>query len=263
LTPSPYIQTAYVSAHSRARLVVILLVVGAIVNALTIVAEAGELMFPQISTEQELRENPGAILLLLLHGVLGLITIAIYVATVIGFSMWLYRCNKNLKAFGYWTSQIAHSPGWAVGSFFVPIVNLFVPYRATKEIWQKSRPPESVPFSFSDSPPGFFPAWWAFWLSSNFAGNIYFRMSFGDAPHEATLIVGIISDILSIAAAGIAIMVVREIDRRQEETRAHLMLMPELSGPPPPPVFHPPGSANQTDQGFTGSVRGGTSNHNV
>ena len=232
------------SAHTRARLAVILLIAGAVVSALTIPAEIAEILLPELGADQELAENPaGAVVLLLLFG-LSLLTIAIYIATVVVFLMWLHRCANNLRAFGYWTSQIAHSSAWAVGSFFVPIVNLFVPYKATKEIWEKSRPSESVPFSFSKSPPSFFPAWWGFWIACNFASNIYFRMTMGGAPREATAIVGVVSDSLSIAAAGFAIMVIKEITRRQEETSQHLTLAPTM--PPPPPRFE--AAANQSSQ---------------
>jgi heme/copper-type cytochrome/quinol oxidase subunit 2 len=224
-----------VSAYSRARLAVILLIAGAVVSALTIPAEIAEILLPELNPDQELAENPaGAVVLLLLLG-LSLLTIAIFIATVVAFLMWEHRCANNLRTFGYWASQLTYSPAWAVGSFFIPIVNLFVPYKAMKEIWEKSRPPESVPFSFSNSPPSFFPAWWGFWIACNFASNIYFRMTMGGAPREATAIVGVVSDSLSIAAAGLAIMVIKEITRRQEDTSKHLTLTPTL--PPPPPRF--------------------------
>lgn len=201
-------------------------------------AEIGQILFPEFTHGQELNDNPGGYAALMLYLLLTLMGAGIFIATAVVFLMWLHRSSKNLPAFGQWNSP-THSAAWAVGSFFVPIVNLFVPYQAVKEVWQKSRPASSLSFSFSYSPPGFFPAWWGFWLASNFATNIHFRIS-GELPRESTVIVGIVSEVLSIVAAGLAIQVVREIDRRQEESISQVAPNQQTPGPPPPPVFHPP-----------------------
>lgn len=221
----------------------ILLVAGAIVSALLIPVGIAEVMLPEFTDDQEIGDNLAGFLSLMAMFGLGLLNMSIYIATVIVFSMWLYRCGRNLRAFGYWASQIEHSPGWAVGSFFVPIVNLWIPYRAVKEVWQKSERSDSVSFSLSQSRPWFFPAWWTFWLLSTFADRAYFRMSWRGADREATAMVGLLADVLSIAAAVFVIMVVKEIDRRQEEASRHLT----TSGPPPPPEFHLQGGSAGAD----------------
>jgi heme/copper-type cytochrome/quinol oxidase subunit 2 len=209
-----------------------LLIVGAVISFLTIPSHLLDMFVSPFNENQEVSDNPSGFLALMLTAVLGLATIAVYIATVIAFLMWLYRASNNIAAFG---QRTMHSSGWAVGSFFVPIMNLFVPYQATKDIWTKSAP-EASSFSFSTSPPGFFAAWWGFWIASNIASNIYIRLTLAEAPQDATSIVGIFSELLSIAAVGFAIKVVRDIDRRQEERSRNL---PQQSGPmpPAPPVF--------------------------
>jgi hypothetical protein len=223
---------AYVSARRRAQVTVVLLIVGAVISFLTIPSHILEIYFSPFDASQEVADNPGGFVALMLTLVLALATVAVYIATVIAFLMWLYRASNNVAAFG---QQTMHSSGWAVGSFFVPIMNLFVPYQAAKDIWSKSEPAEPGSFSYA-SPPGFFAGWWGFWIVSNIANNIYFRMSTLEAGPDATSIVGIISEVLSVAAAGFAIMVIRAIDRRQEERSRNL---PQYPGPlpPPPPVF--------------------------
>jgi uncharacterized protein DUF4328 len=222
----------YVSAHGRARVVVILLIVGAVISLLVIPSHLLDLYVTPIADDQEITDNPLGFLALALTGVLGLATVAVYIATVIVFLMWLYRASNNVAAFG---EPLQHSSGWAVGSFFVPIMNLFVPYQAVKDVWKKSDPAAADSMLHSVSPPGFFPAWWGFWLASNFASNIYFRMTLADAPADGAALVGILAEILSIAAAAFAIQVVRDIDRRQTE-RA-LVQQQAHPIPPPPPVF--------------------------
>jgi len=241
LTPSSASSNGYVSAHPRGRVVIILLAANAVCSALLILAEVAQLGFPEFAEGQAFDDNPGGLAALLLYFAFTILGAVIFIITTVGFLMWLHRSSSNLPAFGYWKSQ-GYSPAWAVGSFFVPIANLFMPYQALKEIWQNSRPANSQSFSFSTSPPGFFPAWWAFWLASNFATNIHFRIS-GEVPHEAKVIVGIVSEVLSIAAAAFAIQVIKEIDERQDETIKHVSPVEERPLPPPPPVFEENSSA--------------------
>jgi len=126
-------------------------------SALLILAEVAQLGFPEFAAGQAFDDNPGGLAALLLYLAFTILRGVIFIITTVGFLMWLHRSSSNLPAFGYWKSQ-GYSPAWAVGSFFVPIANLFMPYKALKEIWQKSRPANSQSFSFSSSPPGFFPA---------------------------------------------------------------------------------------------------------
>jgi hypothetical protein len=238
MTPSPAPQTSYVSARSRGRLTIILLAAGAVCSALIIIVEIGQILAPEFNQGQEIADNPGGYAVLVLYLLLTLLGFAVFVATAIGFLMWLHRSASYLTAFGYWKSQ-GYSPAWTVGSFFVPFVNLYVPYQATKYVWQTSRPANSQSFSFVTSPPGFFPAWWGFWLASNFATNIHFRMSGREGMRATSAVVGIVSEVLSIAAVGFAIEVIKEIDRRQEETLQHLIPTNRFPAPPPPPFFDP------------------------
>lgn len=134
MTPSPTTQTSYVSARSRARVAIILLITGAACSALIILAEIGQILFPEFTAGQEVADNPGGFLASLLYAALTILGIGIFIATAVFFLMWLHRSSSNLTAFGYWKSR-GYSPAWAVGSFFVPIVNLFVPYQTTKYVW--------------------------------------------------------------------------------------------------------------------------------
>jgi uncharacterized protein DUF4328 len=254
--PQPYIAHPYQSAHGRARAVVALLIAGAVISLLTIPSHILDMYVTPLGADQELSDNPLALLALLLTAILGLATVAVYIATVITFLMWLYRANNNIAAFG---EPREHSAGWAVGSFFVPFANLVIPYRAVKEIWKKSDPAGADSLLYTPSPPGYFPAWWGFWIAMNIANNIYFRMTLADAPADATAIVGIASEVLTIAAAWFAILVVRDIDRRQTERS---QTRPHYAGPvpPAPPVF----DAGQTASAVhpqTGPVPGATTSN--
>ena len=240
MTPSLSSHGPYVSAQGRARVTKVLLITCAVISGLLIVAEILQLAFPEFSEGQQLSDNTGGLLGLVLFSLLTILRFIVIVATAIVFLMWLHRVSSNLPAFGHWKSQ-GYSPGWAVGSFFVPFGNLVIPYQAIKDIWRKSCPASSESFSFSNSPPGFFPAWWGFWLASNFATNAHFRMIGAPGFRDAALIVGIISQMLSIAAAVFAIQVVSDIVKRQETAIEHVKPNQQFPIPPQPPLFGPTG----------------------
>src|SRR5215216_5181226 len=138
MNPSPY-RAPFTSAHGRAVIVKILLIVGAVATGISLLAEALSLAFP-LTDDQELGDNPiGAVVMLTIF-LLAALELIIYLATVVFFCMWLYRAYGNVPAFNPW-HRLNYSRGWAVGSFFIPFINLVVPYRAVKEVWQKSGPP--------------------------------------------------------------------------------------------------------------------------
>ena len=181
--------------------------------------------------------NPVMFALALLTMALAVLQLVIYVATIVLFLMWLYRAHENLAAFGIPKQQLQHSSAWAVGSFFVPFANLVIPYRAIRELWQKSVPQQATMFGAVD-PPGFFQLWWAFWLASNIADQMYLRLSWReDTPVAGIEILGIIGSVLGIVAALLAIKVVREIQRQQVESSKLIPGHSAFASPPAPPAF--------------------------
>ena len=57
---------------------------------------------------------------------LGLVAIAAIVVTLI----WQHRAASAARALGFPTT---HSPGWGVGSWFVPVINFWFPYQAIRD----------------------------------------------------------------------------------------------------------------------------------
>lgn len=200
-----------------------------------------EFFFPELVVGDEEMEDPKVLIMALFQIGLGLLEIVVYLATIVTFLLWLHRSYENLPAFGVRKNQLQYSSGWAVGSFFIPFASLVIPYRAIKELWRKSVP--NTENFFSDpSPPPFFPLWWAVWLISNFANQIYFRVSWRtELAPEVSSLAGLLTAFLDLLAAILALMVVREIDRQQS---ANEKLMPGLVSPHPPrpPVLQPAAS---------------------
>ncbi|MDA7888799.1 DUF4328 domain-containing protein, partial [Akkermansiaceae bacterium] len=60
-----------------------------------------------------------------------------FVVTGIVFLAWVRRANINSRGFG--AANMNFSPGWSIGFYFIPILNLFKPFQAMKEILFVSR----------------------------------------------------------------------------------------------------------------------------
>ena len=233
MTPSPA-PARFNSAHFRARMVKILLIIGAITTAVSIVVETISLPYLSALEEQDVADNPAATVLVLVVFLFAVVEVIIYLTTVVFFVMWLYRAYSNLRAFDP-SRPLDHSPGWAAGSFFIPFANLIIPYRAVRETWQKSGPPDEALIA-EPKPPAYFPVWWLFWILASIAGNIAMRASFNGSVDQTTVtMTSITASALSIVAAFFAYMVVNAIDKRQEET-SQMIKLGRFSEPPPPPT---------------------------
>jgi hypothetical protein len=148
------------------------------------------------------------------------------IPTIVLFCLWIYRAYKNLSYFR--VRGLKYSAGWAVGSFFVPILNLFRPCQIAQETWRASDPdvPLDDPRAWqSSSSSGIVGLWWAAWLISNIMANVALRMELRDPGQggEAAAGINILSDLLSALAALLAILMIRQVQARQTE-KYRLML---------------------------------------
>lgn len=242
--PEPLTSTVpYESGRPRATLTVVLLLAFAALCLVSIFSSVLQISFleeaiagAEISDERAAAND-------LREGAIGLLLIILNVAVVVSFCFWIHRAYRNLRALGNPPQSLDYSPGWAVGWFFVPLANIVMPYRVAREIWEKSDPSvrtrDDLLYAVGGSAPLLL-AWWVLWLVSNFAGRLVARF-YGDAETPEAIIWASKADIVStglwIVAALLAALVVRAIDRRQEERSRHVTYTPET--PPPPPIFTP------------------------
>lgn len=179
-----------------------------------------------------------------------------YLTAVVMFLVWMRRSYLNLKPLR--AGRTDYSPAWALGCWFVPFVNLARPYGIIKEVWLKSDPndinlnAENSPFASTlgivQIATPLFGLWWGFWIISNIFGNISTRLTFGAETLNQQMVsfsVAIITSLLSIVAAVLAIGVVRGITARQEERHRRLLAATQMNpynyNPPPmPSAFAPP-----------------------
>ncbi len=94
--------------------------------------------------------------------------------TIVAFCMWTYRVASNAAAaFG---ARTPVTPGWAVGYYFIPFINMWRPYQALGDVWRGSDPKggeDDSRFASIAAPlPWFFITWWLTWLASRLVERI-------------------------------------------------------------------------------------------
>lgn len=107
------------------------------------------------------------------HRILGIINTVAFVFSAVCFLIWFHQAHTNLKALG--VVGLTYTSGWAVGCWFVPILNFYRPVQIAQEIWRQSDPAMSRSADSAPSSP-LIGMWWVTWMASNVIG--YMRCGF-------------------------------------------------------------------------------------
>jgi hypothetical protein len=75
----------------------------------------------------------------LINGITAIVRTLISVVAGILFLVWTYRIVKNAHLISF--RPLRFSPGWAIGYYFIPILNLFRPYQALSDARRASDNP--------------------------------------------------------------------------------------------------------------------------
>jgi len=146
---------------------------------------------------------------------------------VVTFSIWIYAAYRNLYALR--VRGLQYSPGWAVGYFFIPIMNLFRPLQVFQEMWKASdaRVRRDDPGAWRHAPlsvlAGF---WWACWIISNLLANASMRANLEPNPTVDSIriatMIDMISSAISILAGILVIILILALTSRQKRKYAML-----------------------------------------
>lgn len=134
---------------------------------------------------------------------------AIFVVAGVAFLMWTYRAKSNANASG--ARGLSYSPAMAVGSYFIPILNLGMPAQAMQELYKSSADPRDWEAVKSLR---LIHAWWFFWIIGNIAGVVAWRMQSADAyqaPASVIAMLGSGSDFGTIGASLFLIPIIGKI----------------------------------------------------
>jgi hypothetical protein len=136
------------------------------------------------------------------------------VVTAIAFLAWVRRAYKNLVALG--AKGLEYSPGSAVGSFLIPPANLAAPYTVMSELWRNSHP-DGIGVSARAASAALVAWWWIVLIVGNVFGVLLILYASSDLVESllTILILVCIRNLIGIAAALLAILMVIRIDAHQ------------------------------------------------
>ncbi|MFJ8868124.1 DUF4328 domain-containing protein [Streptomyces sp. NPDC102473] len=171
----------------------------------------------------------------ILYGMAGSLQLLAMLATAVVFIIWFHRVRINAEVFD--ASLQPMRPGWAIGGWFVPVANLWLPRRVAAGVWTASaqtntdggwRTVSMAPLDL----------WWTLWVVSTLftwiSSKIYDQAELSEVAGAVTLVMA--ADGLDIVAAVLAILFVRRLTRMQGE-RAALgttpLAVPSPTGPAP------------------------------
>ncbi|MFF9777128.1 DUF4328 domain-containing protein [Streptomyces sp. NPDC013978] len=135
-----------------------------------------------------------------------------YLATAVVFLVWFHRVRVNAEVFDPFGHR--KKRGWAIGGWFVPVVNLWFPRRIAVDCWDASGPWQK-PRSHA-----LVNTWWKLWLLSLFAGEVgdraYFRAEEAEEYRTAAQQM-LFADSLEIVSAVFAALFVLALTRMQDD----------------------------------------------
>ncbi|MFC2125326.1 DUF4328 domain-containing protein [Bacteroidota bacterium] len=136
----------------------------------------------------------------------------------IAFLGWFYRAYTNFERAGIGTR---YPSKYAIISFFIPLINLYFPYRIMSEIWHKI---SVIVFTNENAQEQSgiksLNWWWILWLASIFFAAIYFFSAVtAENIHDLRMasINNIISSLVDIPAALVTISLIGRISKAEEK----------------------------------------------
>jgi hypothetical protein len=143
---------------------------------------------------------------------IAILSLVAFVVSIVTFIQWFRRAYYNLHQS---TGNLAYSEGWAAGSWFVPILNLFRPYQIMTELYSRTATllsQKDIPLKkYMDTQ--FLGFWWGLWIVNNMVGNYTFRTSMKSETIDSMLTVSMVEmvgNVIMIALSLITIKVIKD-----------------------------------------------------
>jgi len=152
--------------------------------------------------------------------VVGGLQVIWFLVTAIVFGRWIFLANKNVRALG--AEDLTFTPGWAVGYLFIPILCLWKPYQAMKELWRASQNPHSWKKTPAAS---ILPLWWTCWIVHNLLERVcanQMKSAHTIIEIQSATYGEIISDFIGVALWIVAMILVSQIHRAQTKIQNKL-----------------------------------------
>ncbi len=129
-----------------------------------------------------------------------LLSSAVLLAAGICWVIWQYRAASSVPA-----TALRRTPGWHVGSWFIPVVAWWFPVQNVSDLVRASRAAVGS---------GVIATWWTLWIGGNIAYLVVNRLQFSATTLpglSAAAVVSIIGELFTIGAAVFAWIIVARI----------------------------------------------------
>ena len=241
--PPPYQsargKTTFVVVTTSIVIVLQLFMIGSLFMQITLLndAQIGVVITPERGAANDLRQER-----------LMWLSLAAIIASFIAILVWVYHSHRNLPALQ--ARKLEFSPGWAVGWFFIPIMNLFKPYQAILEIWNQSQPGQLFTAAGAAVPAksgSLVLTWWLLRVVGGIAGRASDKFGSEDGTIEQYLAVSWVAIalilVLNIPMFVCQILLVLQVqkfqDQRQKLVTAAQATPPASVGEQPARLGHP------------------------
>lgn len=170
------------------------------------------LLLAVMARQMQIADPPMGVLELYAFGEL-LVYLTLLLATI-PISLWVYRAQANLHEGGL--AGLTYSPGWTVGSFFVPVANLFVPMKAMRELHNRSM---GEPEDFAASSVGDVTSWWSCHLAALLLALVVsfitlvplLTYAYWTTPPAATSALGVLNLLFWIGSAAYLLRIINTV----------------------------------------------------
>lgn len=200
--------------EQRARAAIDLIWIVMSINIIILILNVGEVFFlMQDANGQEVPQTAVEICGTLL-GIADWLVFVASVVSIITFIRWFRRAYYNLHTI---TGKTEYSDGWAAGSWFIPFVNLYIPYNIMSELYVKTDQylfaQNNIGYSTSRLRTDYIGWWWALFIICAIIGNIAFKITYNTQLGDEEIfskIANIVYLLLFIVLSFVTVIVIRD-----------------------------------------------------
>ena len=157
----------------------------------------------------------------MLRSIITISNLLLIILSIVFFIMWFRRAYYNLHQLPW--NNARYTEGWAAGSWFVPIINLWWPYQIMMDIWKGTQ--YALKERLGDPRPAAIVGWWwALHLITSFYNNIAARFGWNSDEIDdliASTKMDIIGEVISIPAILITIVIIQRTNTFERELLAY------------------------------------------
>jgi hypothetical protein len=205
--PYLFAQTPVSSNKLRAKYTILLFRVVMIVVLLSIVLNVSILR----AINEDYTLPPIAILV---AGISQLVFFVPYILLAVFFLLWMNRAYQNLHQAE--VKGLSYSKGWAIGVWFIPIANFFLPDTIMKEIWDKTQDTFRDEQPYEKKKNALVSSWWFAYIIAGIFKAISYYLFIHQAI-EAGYAIAIIGNVISLFALVYGVRMVKNISVFEKE----------------------------------------------